>query len=188
MNRDLTHYLKVFPGWIDADTCKKTVREISRNNWVQHEFYYSQTNEYHPQSGSRELDVSRDTVSTTPVIMQRIWDGYLAYTQSLEFAWFNGWSGFSAVRFNRYRKNRVMAEHCDHIHSLFDGQIKGIPTMSLVGLLNDNYEGGEFVMWQDTVIPLKQGDIMIFPSNFLYPHRVDPVTRGTRNSFVAWAW
>jgi predicted 2-oxoglutarate/Fe(II)-dependent dioxygenase YbiX len=81
-----------------------------------------------------------------------------------------------------------MAEHCDHIHSLFDGEIKGIPTMSLVGLLNDNYQGGEFVMWQDTVIPLKQGDVMVFPSNFLYPHRVDPVTRGTRHSFVAWAW
>lgn len=188
MNRDLTTYLKVFPGWIGPDLCKQTLKEIRRNNWVQHEFYYPNTNDCKAISGSRELDVSRDQISTTPQIMQRIWDGYLAYTQSLEFEWFDGWKGFSAVRFNRYRKNRVMAEHCDHIHSLFDGERKGIPTMSLVGLLNDNYQGGEFVMWQDTVIPLKQGDIMIFPSNFLYPHRVDPVTRGTRHSFVAWAW
>ena len=188
MNRDLTTYLKVFPGWIDPNLCKQTLKEIRRNNWEQHKFYYSNTNDYRTRSGSRELDVSRDQISTTPQIMQRIWDGYLAYTQSLEFEWFDSWKGFSAVRFNRYRKNRVMAEHCDHIHSLFDGERKGIPTMSLVGLLNDDYEGGEFVMWQDTVIPLKQGDIMVFPSNFLYPHRVDPVTRGTRHSFVAWAW
>ena len=158
------------------------------NHWQQHKFYFTRGNNYDTLSGSRELDTSYDTVSTTPQIMQRIWDGYLAYTQSLGFEWFNSWEGFSQVRFNRYRRNRVMAEHCDHIHSLFDGERKGVPTMSLVGLLNDNYQGGEFVMWQDTVIPLKQGDIMIFPSNFLYPHRVESVTRGTRHSFVAWAW
>ena len=40
-----------------------------------------------------------------------------------------------------------MAEHCDHISSLFDGQIKGIPMLSVVGQLNDNFEGGEFVMF-----------------------------------------
>ncbi len=44
------------------------------------------------------------------------------------------------------------------------------------------------VFWQDTHITLKAGEIMIFPSNFLYPHRVDLVTKGTRYSYVSWTW
>jgi hypothetical protein len=34
---------------------------------------------------------------------------------------FNGWSGFSLIRFNRYNKNQIMSKHCDHIKSLFTG-------------------------------------------------------------------
>jgi predicted 2-oxoglutarate/Fe(II)-dependent dioxygenase YbiX len=81
-----------------------------------------------------------------------------------------------------------MANHCDHIHSLFDGTHKGIPIISVIGVLNDNYKGGEFIMFDNMKIELKQGDVMLFPSNFLYPHRVEPVTEGTRYSFVSWAW
>ena len=48
--------------------------------------------------------------------------------------------------------------------------------------------GGELVFWKDKVVELKAGEIMIFPSNFLYPHEVRMVTKGTRYSFVSWAW
>ena len=44
----------------------------------------------------------------------------------------------------------------DHIHSIFDGNIKGIPVLSVVGLLNDNYEGGDFVMFEDYKVSLKK--------------------------------
>ena len=81
-----------------------------------------------------------------------------------------------------------MAKHCDHIKDMFDGDRKGIPTLSVVGLLNDNFEGGEFVMFDDYIIKLKQGDVLIFPSNFLYPHKVNPVKKGIRDSFVSWVW
>ena len=35
---------------------------------------------------------------------------------------------------------------------------------------------------------LKKGDILLFPSTFLYPHRVEQVKKGTRYSFVTWAF
>ena len=50
-----------------------------------------------------------------------------------------------------------MALHCDHIHSLFEGQKKGIPTMTFLAVLNDDYEGGEFIMWGDEEIKFKTG-------------------------------
>ena len=81
-----------------------------------------------------------------------------------------------------------MALHCDHIKSLFEGERKGIPTLSLLGTLNDDYDGGEFVMWDKKVIPMKTGDLLILPSNFLYPHKVEPVTKGIRYSYISWVW
>ena len=58
-----------------------------------------------------------------------------------------------------------------------------------VQLSNPNdYEGGEFVMFDDYEIKFKSGDLIIFPSIFLYPHLVKPVKKGTRYSFVSWVW
>ena len=70
---------------------------------------------------------------------------------------------------------------------MFDGERKGIPILSVLGVLNDDYEGGEFVLI-DEKIDLSKGDIIIFPSNFMYPHKVEPVTKGTRYSYISWIW
>lgn len=81
-----------------------------------------------------------------------------------------------------------MSEHCDHIYTMFDGERRGIPVLSVLGILNNNYSDGELVFWEDTVINTQAGDILIWPSNFMYPHKVNPVTNGMRYSFVSWAW
>ena len=81
-----------------------------------------------------------------------------------------------------------MSRHSDHIQSLFTGEKRGIPILSVVGVLNDNYEGGEFIMFDDYEIKFKTGDLIIFPSVFLYPHKVKPVIKGIRYSFVSWCF
>ena len=81
-----------------------------------------------------------------------------------------------------------MNGHIDHIHSIFDGVHKGIPIISVIGLLNDDYKGGEFMFNEEYKVELKQGDIVLFPSNFLYPHRVNNIREGTRYSFVTWGF
>ena len=57
------------------------------------------------------------------------------------YEWFGGWNGYSELRFNKYDETTQMKLHCDHIHSMFDGTRKGIPALSLLGCLNDDYEG-----------------------------------------------
>lgn len=53
--------------------------------------------------------------------------------------------------------------------------------------LNDDYEGGEFVFFnRELVYNLKKGSCIMFPSNFMYPHEVMPVTNGTRYSIITW--
>jgi hypothetical protein len=189
MNRDLSSYVLVMENWIDTEACKQTIREIQDAPWQQHTFYNPIDGSYNTQSGSRELDIAYGNgVSTKDYIMQRIWDAFKQYTTHYSFPWFSTWSGFSEVRFNMYKETRVMAEHCDHIHSMFDGERKGVPTMTFLAMLNDEYTGGELVMWGDEVIPMGEGTAVVFPSCFLYPHRVDPVITGTRYSCVSWAW
>lgn len=65
-------------------------------------------------------------------------------------------------------------------------------TMSCILLLNNDYEGGNLYFrnpdgsgeWE---VEVKPNRMIIWPSNFLYPHTVKPVTKGTRYSIVAWA-
>jgi predicted 2-oxoglutarate/Fe(II)-dependent dioxygenase YbiX len=116
------------------------------------------------------------------------WTSFKNYIEDFKMPWYDGWQAHSKIRFNRYDSNTQMRLHCDHIHTLFDGKDKGIPIMTSLGILNDDYTGGEFMMFGDLKLDLKAGDIVVFPSNFLYPHKVNPVLSGVRYSFVSWAW
>jgi hypothetical protein len=53
--------------------------------------------------------------------------------------------------------------------------------------LNDDYEGGELTFFGGRYkVPKKKGLIVLFPSNFLFPHGVSKVTHGIRASIVTW--
>lgn len=189
MKKLLNDYIKIYNNHFSDELCDKTLTELNSLNWHQHTFYNPKTDSTRAVSGSKELDVSHGLVSTKPELMDRVWEGINQYIiKDFAFPWFNTWCGFTDIRFNRYEENRLMANHCDHINSMFDGTRKGIPTLTCLGLLNDDFEGGEFIMFEDELIQLSKGDLMIFPSNFLFPHRVQPVKKGVRNSFVAWVW
>ena len=189
LQRNLSDYIKVYHNHIDDDICKQTIDELNATVWHEHTFDDYDNKTKIKLSGNQELSTSYDNVSTKDVLMKQIWEGLNQYIiKDFHFSWLDGWNGFTPLRFNQYKENKKMAEHCDHIIINEAGTRKGIPVLSIVGSLNDDYEGGEFIMFQDEEIKLKQGDLMIFPSVFLYPHRVEPVTKGVRNTFVSWAW
>ena len=58
----------------------------------------------------------------------------------------------------------------------------------ILGSLNNNYEGGEFIMFDKKEYKIKAGQVLIFPSFFFFPHRVEPVTKGTRYTYISWAY
>jgi predicted 2-oxoglutarate/Fe(II)-dependent dioxygenase YbiX len=60
-------------------------------------------------------------------------------------------------------------------------------TVSCSFILNDDYEGGEFAFFdRELTYKLKKGSCIMFPSNFMYPHEIMPVTSGTRYSIITW--
>jgi hypothetical protein len=85
----------------------------------------------------------------------------------------------------KYEDTGFYTWHVDHFAD--------IPrTMSCILLLNNDYEGGNLCFrnpdgsgeWE---VDVKPNRMIIWPSNFLYPHTVKPVTKGKRYSVVAWA-
>ena len=63
--------------------------------------------------------------------------------------------------------------------------------LSVIINLNDGYEGGDLIFTDQREKEIKRlklgkGSIVFFPSNFMYPHGIQPITKGTRYSIVSW--
>lgn len=189
MSKNLHDYVKVYKDFVPAELCQKILPQLENAEWTEHSFYNAATDAL--VSHENELAISHDNVDGKQELMQRIWEvlhQYVMVDMESMHDWFNSWNGFSDVRFNRYDPSTKMKLHCDHIHSMFDGQRKGVPVLTVLGALNDGYTGGEFIMFGDEVIEMPARSVIVFPSNFLYPHEVRPVKSGIRYSFVSWAW
>ena len=192
MKESLKDYILHLDNWIPQNIIDKSIKELSNNSiWQRHTYSNSKTFIEKSKNGNKELDVC-DGFNLTyfKELHELTWKALEKYIviEKLGGETFLGWKGFSQIRFNRYKKGQIMSKHQDHIHSLFSGDIRGIPILSIVGVLNDDYEGGEFIMFDDYEIKFKAGDLIIFPSVFLYPHLVKPVKKGIRYSFVSWCY
>ena len=86
-------------------------------------------------------------------------------------------SGYELLRYN---DGQFYIQHTDSF-------LKNPRSVSCSFALNDDYEGGEFAFWnREKKVVLKKGSVLMFPSNFMYPHEVLPVTKGTRYSIITW--
>jgi hypothetical protein len=185
--KHLKDYVRMYPNAINQELCNMAVESLSKSKWQTHNYYRVKTNSH--KHYDDDLAVTYDYIPEGPIITKHLWSVLETYILK-DFAsfneWFPGWNGYTALRFNKYTTGTRMRLHCDHIHEMFDGTIKGIPTLSIIGALNDDYTGGEFVMWDDTVIDIPIGGVLIFPSTFMYPHEVKPVRSGSKYTYVSW--
>jgi len=86
-------------------------------------------------------------------------------------------SGYDLLR---YQEGGYYIQHTDS----FKTQPR---TISMSFNLNDDYVGGEFAFFdREMQIRTRPGSVIVFPSNFMYPHEVMPVVKGTRYSIVTW--
>lgn len=83
-------------------------------------------------------------------------------------------------------------ENSDHYKFHIDSGKDINRTLSMILMVNDDYEGGDLLFKdilnnKEIIIPKKAGNLIVWPSNFLFPHCVTPVTKGVRYSVVSWA-
>ena len=96
-------------------------------------------------------------------------------------------------RVHYYPTGGYVTEHVDNTgnRKLYMIENKELPStefhfaqLSCLLYLNDDYEGGEFVIIGQEYKPAK-GSALIFPSNFMFPHKINKVTGGERWSVGA---
>ena len=175
---------------IPVELCESLVDECNKKEWKKHTWNNYMTGTESSES-TKELDVMACTQEQqnkiTPYLVKALEEYQIKYSWPGEKTQPPWLSKFSPIRFNKYEVGNTMRTHYDNIHSIFDGKMKGIPIISIVGNLNEDYEGAEFML-RDKEIKLKTGDILLFPSGIVYPHTVKETTKGIRYSFVSWAF
>lgn len=106
--------------------------------------------------------------------------GLVAYRSYNEHISVTHDSGYELLR---YQPGEHFGLHTDTIL----GRNEGFRQLSGLLYLNDNYNGGE--TWfprQNLKFKATAGDLLLFPSNFCYPHEALPVTQGNKYAVVTW--
>ena len=186
----LKELIHVEKGIIPSHLCDHIVEDIQTREWEKHQWYDNSEDMYVSEK-TLELDVQPTIQELQNLLTPIIIGAGDLYTSEYTFPCQRTSiiiGKFSPVRFNRYNKGQIMRQHHDHIYSLFDGKYKGIPVLSYILNFNDDYEGADLFFWEDHVVELGNGDIVMFPSLFLFPHGVTEAIKGTRYSGVCWAW
>ncbi len=93
----------------------------------------------------------------------------------------------------RYSPSQQYKRHVDNI--LLGSRIQeveqGVPTrdVSIVGYLNDDFEGGEtFFDRQGIKVKPKKGSAIVFPSYYTHPHQSMIVRSGRKYSWTSWLY
>jgi hypothetical protein len=112
-------------------------------------------------------------------IHQLTFDSIHPNVQDYGAYWGVGISYYEAFNFVKYEGvGKHFNIHADHGPAY-------VTTVSVVAYLNDDYEGGEIYFPRfDLTIKPKQGDIVVFPSTYVYEHASLPMKGGTKYSVV----
>ena len=183
--KSILDYIKFYPEIATKSFCDEIVK------------YYRENADWKPSTFSTSTGTSSAT--DRRVRMNDFWiTESHRYHKELKDVFFSGINlytkefarvipeGCTPFRINSYPEGGFMIPHVDNIHHSH-GQRWGYPHITALMFMNDNYDGGEFVMCDGQwTAPKKQGSVVIFPSNFMYPHGVEKVTKGNRYTIMTW--
>ena len=182
--QNIYDYTGIFRAAMTHGEADEIATKLQDFEWTTHGNTADRSIEYDVDT---DFSVAHETAGDDRMrtIMSNVIDGALVRYRRRHFC---GVNNRSVVRFNKNDTNTKMELNIDHMHSLFDGDRRGIPILSMMGVLNDDFEGGMFVFNEHKEVRLEKGDVLIFPSNFIYRHKVRLVTSGTRYSWMSWAY
>lgn len=129
---------------------------------------------YNPESLGEPSDDNAELIKIHQDVDKKIRECILDYSRqydlSIEY--------IEAFNFVKYGKNQKFMYHSD------DGDPYRC-TLSLVGYINDDYTGGELdFKFFDMKIKPEAGDLVLFPSSYIYSHASVPVETGTKYAIV----
>ena len=123
------------------------------------------------------IDLNEGDRWAEEVLRTAVQQAYVRYREAFPKAVVGQDFGYKLLR---YQRNGFYRQHVDEAGST--GRI-----LSCSIILNDDFSGGEMEWFGGSlVIGPTRGTVIMFPSGFLFPHAVLPVTEGTRYAAVTW--
>ena len=187
MKKLITDYIFIDRKKINDDYCNSLIKELNKHIFKDSLFYDPKNKKYFSPSGKKTYKTVEEKIKNADELINLIQLSIEKYLKKLNFSWFSNIINFTYPKFHKYSKGNLMIKHCDHIRYIFDGKNKGVPILTIIGILNDDFKGGQTFLC-DKDLKFFKGDILIFPSNFLYPHEIKEIKKGIRYSFISWAW
>lgn len=182
--KQLTDYIVVLDNIIPTDLIKAIEREyIKSNDWI---LATTVSGEKKHIRNCSTIGISFSSIIQKNLVLRTSIDNEIHTATQKIIAKYRG--KFSNLTINsdtgyellRYETGQFYTQHTDSFPT-----IPRILSCSIV--LNDDYEGGEFAFFdQEVKYKVPKGSAILFPSNFMYPHEIMPVTSGTRYSIVTW--
>lgn len=184
-HNELTDYIYVVKNALSPDICNEILNEfVNSSEWQDTVIGQGELN--------KNIRNCQTIVISYPHVIQRnkdirhkldnsIFDGaskcIQEYNKKFTKCHIEEDSGYELLRYN---EGCFYIEHTD--------SFKARPrSVSCSFILNDDFEGGEFAFFNKQLkYKLGKGDALMFPSNFMYPHEIMPVTKGTRYSIITW--
>jgi len=190
---NLLDYIKTYDDILNKQTLKVFLRICEENlNYVEAGITRSEEEYNFVNKNIRDVKswnlVNIGEESKTKVFWANFFSSkFNEYIQKYNQDIGNSISSFSIkdIQVLKYEKNGKYNFHVDH-GAIFPR------TFSCIYFLNNDYEGGELCFRfpgqeKELIIEKKSNRMIVWPSNFLYPHAVKPVTEGLRYSIVSWA-
>ena len=182
--KELKNYIVVVPDVIPSELCDVVLNEFSNcDDWIAAVTAAGKTDAERQcfTIGISFSSIIEKNKETRQKIDQELFicaaKAIQEYNKQISFCKIQEDSGYELLR---YKEGHFYTQHTD--------SFKNRPrAVSCSFALNDDYEGGEFAFFdRELVYNLKKGSCIMFPSNFMYPHEIMPVTSGTRYSIVTW--
>ena len=182
-NQQVSNYIYYYPSVLGETACDNVIAHYNKNTfkgWKTSTF--STTNAV---TGTSKVDMKEFWIKPEMFGYKTIQKGfdiavsdYITENNKIKI------QEYTHFRINCYETGGFMKEHIDNIHHSH-GQKQGYPHLTSLIFLNDDYEGGEFVLCGEP-LDKDKGSAVVFPSNFMFPHEVKKVTSGIRYSIMTW--
>jgi predicted 2-oxoglutarate/Fe(II)-dependent dioxygenase YbiX len=181
--RDLTDHIHHQKGVIDVPFCEDVLREYADSDeW---EKSLVQGAEENPARNCEVIYMSLPRVTNVNPQVRQSLDKGLFNALSKSISLYGPRMGLfqptedSGYNLLKYTTGQFYKQH-------YDASSDTPRSLSVIMSLTSSYEGGDVVFWGTNSYRLERGDVLIFPSSFIFPHEVSPVTSGTRYTVVTW--
>ena len=189
---EIKKYISVFDNAIDVGYVSNILRWVHTQEFKQAAIVNRERPEDNIRTNIRNAQVL-SLNARAPSLTNVHWYNYLCWTIRKQLEVYKNTyantdlsvSQISEVGILKYESGGFYKPHTDHC-------LQFPRILSIILLLNNDYEGGQLTFFDpdqksnEFKVETKPGRMIMWPSNFLYPHAVQPVTKGTRYSVISW--